>query len=158
MGLILVRIDDRLIHGQVVIGWGRAMSVERIVVANDLISTDHRRKLLYEMAIPPEIEVAILSIKDTADKIKTLAFEDKRTILLLANPKDAWCLVEAGVKFESINVGGMRAFPNRKQVLPVVWVSPQEVEIFHKLAELGIELEGRVVPTDHRINIMDYLK
>ncbi|MDI6794093.1 MAG: PTS sugar transporter subunit IIB [bacterium] len=158
MGLILVRIDDRLIHGQVIVGWGRAISAERVVVANDWISTDRKRKLLFEMAVPPQMEVAILPVKEAADKIKAHAFEDKRTILLLSNPKDTWRLVEEGAKLKSINVGGMRAYPDRKQVLSSLWVSAEEVEIFRKMAELGIELEGRAVPTDHRINIMDYLK
>lgn len=158
MGLVLVRIDDRLIHGQVVVGWARFLEAERIVVANDKLADDKFQKDLMIMVCPPDMEFLILRIDEVTSRIKRDEFTDKRTILLIANPRDALRIVDERVGISEINVGGMRFFDDRRQILPWVSVNEEEIGILRKLKDLGITLEARAVPTDHKIDLLKHIK
>lgn len=158
MGVVLIRIDDRLIHGQVIVGWTRFLEAERIVVANDKLADDEFQKDLMTMACPPDMEFLILKIDEVASKIKEGEFGNKRTILLVVSPRDALRLVEEGVEISEINVGGMRFFDDRRQILPWVSVNEEEIDIFRKLKGLGITLEARTVPTDHKIDLLKHIE
>lgn len=152
--VVLVRIDDRLIHGQVVVGWAKSLNASRIVVANDKLAEDEFQKDLIGLATPAGMNILILKINEALSQIKRGEFEDGRTILLVAKPVDGLRLVEGGLKIEEINVGGMRLFDDRRQVLPWVSVNEEEIDIFRKLADLGVKVEARAVPTDRKIDLL----
>ena len=154
MGLKLVRIDDRLIHGQVVVGWVRFLNADHIIVTDDDVAKDVMQKALYEMVVPRELKVSILTVTETAEKFKQNFFGNDNIILLLSRPGDVLQLVNAGMKMKSINVGGMRFEPGKRQITKSVSVNDEDSVILHDLASKGIEIEGRAVPTDEKIDII----
>ena len=158
MSIVLIRIDDRLIHGQVIEGWARVLQIEHIVVVSDDIATDPFQKKLLEMAVPGYIRVSILTIPSARDRIVNKEFERERTLILLSSPTDALDLVRNGVKTDSINIGGLHFRPGRKQVLRAISLDEKDVKCLKKLAELGVELEVRIVPSDERLDISKVLK
>jgi mannose/fructose/N-acetylgalactosamine-specific phosphotransferase system component IIB len=142
----------------VIVGWLRALKATQIVVANDEAASDPMRKALMEIACPPSVKLAVLSVEKTARLLIRGMFDDEKVILLTEGPRDIYRLVELGVEFKSINIGGMRFYRGKQQILPSVSINEEEKGIFLKLSEHGIELEGRAVPTDERVNILDFIK
>ena len=158
MGILLIRIDDRLIHGQVVAGWVKAIKANHIMVVNDKVAQDEMQKVLLSMAVPASLKLSVLSIADAAVELKKEIAENDRLIILLNSPADALALVEKQVPIKSINVGGIHYCEGKKQILKAVCVDMEDIESLYQLERKGIELEGRIVPTDERINIMDSVK
>ncbi|MDI6783172.1 MAG: PTS sugar transporter subunit IIB [bacterium] len=154
MGLKLVRIDDRLIHGQVVVGWVRFLNANHIIVADDAVAKDAMQKALYEMVVPRELTVSILTLAETAEKIQQNIYGNDTIILLVARPKDVLALANLGLPMKSINIGGMRFEPGKKQITKSVSVDDEDGMMLRELAAKGIEIEGRAVPTDEKIDIV----
>lgn len=158
MSIELCRIDDRLIHGLVVIGWAPAIRCHQIIVANDKVALNNLQKTLMKAATPEGIEVSIVSIKEAADLIKEGKCEAISTMLLISNPKDALRLVQEGVNIKSINLGGMHFTPDRKQVFSSISMTEEEIEICQQLANAGIEIEVRISPNDCKVNLFEHIK
>jgi mannose/fructose/sorbose-specific phosphotransferase system IIB component len=154
MGLNLVRIDDRLIHGQVVVGWVRFLNANHIIVADDMVAQDAMQKALYEMVVPRELTVSILTLAETAAKFNQHEFASDTVILLVSRPKDVLALANFGLVMKSINVGGMRFEPGKRQITKSVSVNDEDCAILRELGLEGIEIEGRAVPTDEKIDII----
>jgi mannose/fructose/sorbose-specific phosphotransferase system IIB component len=154
MGLKLVRIDDRLIHGQVVVGWVRFFNADHIIVANDATAHDAMQKALYEMVVPRELKVSILTLSETAEKFKQAAFGNDAIILLVSQPQDIVTLVNLGMIIKSINVGGMRFEPGKQQISKSISVNTEDCAALAELINQGIEIEGRAVPTDEKLDII----
>lgn len=156
MELQLIRIDDRLIHGQVVVGWARALKIERLVVANDTIAGNAMQRTLMEMAVPSGLKVSLLTIAQTVEFSRT-AGPPERVLLLFGNPQDALLYVRSGGTLGSLNVGGMHFCAGKRQVCPTVCVDERDIQAFRDLKALGLELEVRAVPSDNREPLEKYL-
>ncbi len=157
MPIVLVRIDDRLIHGQVVEGWLKPLRANHIVVVSDAVARDRYQQILFSMAVPSAIKVSTFSIEETAAKILEGYFEKDRVMLLLSAPQDAVRLINSKVKFSSINVGGMHYSSGKRQLLRTLSVNESDISALKEIGGKGIELEGRVLPNDERVDIMDVL-
>jgi mannose/fructose/sorbose-specific phosphotransferase system IIB component len=155
--IVLARIDDRLIHGQVAVGWVRHLQADCIVVANDAIAADPMQRALLPMAVPPEIEVGIYKVADAAKRLAAGAHKGRKIILLFGTPVDVLAYLTLGGKLEALNVGGMRFAPGRIQVLQAVSVGPAEIKAFHALHRLGLPMAVQMVPTDPMQEVMRFL-
>ena len=149
MDIQLLRIDDRLIHGQVVVGWVKALNIQRLVVVNDAIANNNMQKTLMEMAVPSGLKVSFFSVADAALKCRADSGQEK-TLLLFASPKDVLSFLEQGGSITSINVGGMHFCEGKQQVSKTVCVSPEDIGALVALRKRGVELEVRAVPGDPR--------
>ena len=157
MALVLTRIDDRLIHGQVVEGWVRALAIERILVANDELASDPLERELVELAVPSQIELIILSIQEAAKELDG-HLSGKRVLLLVSSPSDLVKIIEEGAGIKEVNVGGLHYLPGREQIFRSIWVGPEEKKAFRTLQEKGFQLQIQILPTDHPINLMEKLE
>ncbi|MFH1563658.1 MAG: PTS sugar transporter subunit IIB [Nitrospirota bacterium] len=158
MSIDLIRIDDRFIHGLVVVGWVPAIRCTQIVVANDRVAANETQKKLMRMATPEGIEAFILTIKEAAELIKEGKFESQKTMLLIGNPDDALRLVHEGVNIKSINVGVMKFTPDRKQIFPSISMNEKEIAIFRQLStDYGIEIEVRTPPDASKVNLLNHI-
>jgi len=155
--IVLARIDDRLIHGQVAVGWVRHLQADCILVANDAIAADPMQRALLPMAVPPEIEVGIYKVAEAAKRLAAGAHKDRKAILLFAGPVDVVAFLAQGGKLESLNVGGMRFAPGRIQVLQAISVGPAEIKAFHTLHQQGLPMAVQMVPTDPMQDVMRFL-
>jgi mannose/fructose/sorbose-specific phosphotransferase system IIB component len=156
--LVLVRIDDRLIHGQVAIGWVKATSPDTIVVANDAVASDSLQRNLMELATPPHLQVAICRVDECAALCNGPQFAAKRVLVLFSSPQDVLRAVEAGLDLHQLNVGGMRFKPGKRQILKAVSIDDQDVAVFRDLAQRGIKITVQMVPTDEPVEISKYLE
>lgn len=154
MGVVLVRIDDRLIHGQVVENWMKFLKIDHVVVVNDFVASDRMQKTLFSMAVPDHARISILATAEAREAIQNGQFEGERAMLLLVSPEDVLNLIKEGVRIKEVNVGGMHYSPDKKQILKAISVSKEDVRAFQELDKLGVHLEARMVPDDEKIDIM----
>lgn len=155
-----MRIDDRLIHGQIVTAWIRDSKTKMIIVADDLASSDSTQKMLLKLATPKDIKLIVEPIKIIADMlIKTPPLED--LLLIVRNPKSAYELLSAGVRVESVNVGNIsnsKSISGRKTLLPYIHVEQQDVHYLDLIHKMNIKLDVRAVPTDRSVNGFELIK
>jgi PTS system mannose-specific IIB component len=154
----VVRIDDRLIHGQIVQGWLKTIQIDKILVASDEVAKDEMQMVLLSMAVPNTTKLVIKNIKDASFDILNNVYEKDNLMILFSNPQDIVKMSDNGVKFNSINIGGMHFAHGKKQLLPNLSVDKNDIEAFLKLIKLGIELETRALPQDERHNAMNDIK
>lgn len=157
MQLVMIRIDDRLIHGQVVVGWGSVLVPDRILLASDEVASVDWQRTIYLSAVPDHIQASVLNIQDTISSFQSNEFDDERVLLLVDSPKSIVTLVENGIEIKEVNVGGMHFKPGKNQIAPYIFVDENDVENFKILADMGISLEGRDVPTRTPIDVSNAL-
>ncbi len=147
----LFRIDDRLIHAQVVIGWGRVLLPDRIVIADDTIASDVRERELYAHAVPSEIKVSIFSLSDAVEHINEGVFGGENIFLLVKSPGDALALVELGLETGEVNVGCMHYEDGKNKLHGKLFVNEDERKALRELVKREITLEARALPEDKRV-------
>lgn len=150
------RIDDRLIHGQVVTTWVNMYQIEQIVILNDKIAGDKTQKNILAMAAPQGIKVKAFGIEKFAEVIKTTPIT-RRTMLLFTTSTDVLEAVERGVDISELNIGGMRYQEGRERLTKALSVSPAEREAFKKLLEQGIKITIQMVPKDEKIDLQEVI-
>ena len=150
------RIDDRLIHGQVVTTWVNVKKIEQIIVVNDKVANDKIQKNILNMAAPQGIKVHTFGVEKFADVYKTTPIK-KRTMLLFTNSIDVAKLVELGVDIGELNIGGMRFQEGRKQLTKALSVTPDEEAAFRKLMVKGTKITIQMVPNDEAKDIKEVL-
>ncbi len=147
MEIQLIRIDDRLIHGQVVVGWVKALDIQCLVVVNDAIAKDAMQKTLMEMAVPSGLKVRFLEVAGVPGFLADKS-DPSRAMMLFSSPADLLSVIRLGAVFPLINVGGMHFCEGKRQVGKTVCVSEDDVAAFKELRKLGVQMEVRAVPGD----------
>ena len=158
MSVELVRIDDRLVHGQVVEGWLKAMKITHVVVSSDAVAADETQKALYCLAIPYGTSLECLTLSETAAAWNSKSWREGRVLVLVSGPHDVQTLVQKGVPIRSVNVGGMHFKEGRLQMLKAVSLDDHDVSVFKTLASKNIVLEARPLPLDEPIDLKPYLE
>ena len=158
MEIVLARIDDRLLHGQVATVWARVTDCQRIIACDDEVAGDRLRSMLLETLAPPGTKAHVMGVEGTARAMRDTGYGNDRCILLFTNPASVLRLVELGVDIRSVNIGGMSFREGRRRITPAVSVSEDDIEAFRELAKRGIELEVRRVDTDRKLMLMEMLQ
>jgi mannose/fructose/N-acetylgalactosamine-specific phosphotransferase system component IIB len=146
LAFLLARIDDRLLHGQVAIGWAASLKPSRIYVVDDAVAASAWETSLYCANPPPGAEVLVLSLEAFAALAVSGALEAPRAFLLVRSASSALRLAELGVVPASWNVGGLRHAEKAREILPYVWVRPADEDAFRDLAARGVPLLARDLP------------
>lgn len=141
----LARIDDRLIHGQVTVGWSRHLQPQRILLCNDEVAADPWQARVYASSVPPSLDVAVLDRAAAAADLRGAA-HGRRDILLTADPADMLALVRAGVSLPEINVGGMHYAKGKAELHEYVWLDREDLAALRALLEAGCRLFAQTVP------------
>ena len=151
--IVLFRVDDRLIHGQVILGWGSVLRPDRIILADDEVASNEWEKNLYAAAVPPEIKVSILPLLEAAAQLKRGIFDTERVILLVRHPKDVVALMDLGLPVGEVNVGGLHFREGRQKLLDNVYIDGEERNIMRELVKRGVILDGRAVPGSRAVKL-----
>lgn len=143
--IVLTRIDNRLIHGQVATQWCGSVGANLLLVANDVVAKDALRQGLMNMAAPNYAQTRFFSIEKTINVIDK-ASSSQKIAIICETPQDVLKLVEGGVQISKVNIGNMHMSQGKRQVATSIAVDDLDVETFRKLQQLGVELEIRRVP------------
>ena len=156
MTLVLNRIDDRLIHGQVVVGWGQPLDIGFIVLVDDQVAASDWEQELYRMGTPPGIEVFFHSVSDATAALPRYRDDERRGILLTGDVESMLRLVrDAGVR--EVNVGGIHHRAGRRQRLRYVFLTAEEERLLRQMAELGATVQAQDVPAAQPVPLAEFL-
>jgi N-acetylgalactosamine PTS system EIIB component len=154
--ILLTRIDNRLVHGQVGVTWVNHLGANLIVVANDEVAEDEVQQDLMEMVVPEAIGIRFFSVQTTIDVIHD-ASDDQHIFLVVKTPQDVNRLVKGGVPIDKVNIGNMHFSEGKTQVFSTVSVDESDKEAFRDLKEQGVKLEVRRVPDERPDDIYTIL-
>lgn len=143
--IVAVRIDNRLIHGQVATQWSGVVGANLLLVANDAVAKDEFRQGLMNMAAPAYAQTRYFSLDKTANIIGR-ASPQQKIFLICETPQDVLYLKEHGVPIDTVNIGNMHMRDGKRQVATSVAVDDDDVAAFRKLKDLGVALEIQRTP------------
>jgi mannose/fructose/N-acetylgalactosamine-specific phosphotransferase system component IIB len=146
MPLALVRIDDRLIHGQVVLGWAKALKPDRIVVSSDRVARTAWERKFYTSSVPSHIKVSFLDLEETARQLLNNLFKNETVIILFETVADTHAVVQKGVAFQNINVGGLHFHEGASELLPYVFLTDEDRAHLRELVKAGVTLTAQDIP------------
>ncbi len=155
---IIWRIDDRLIHGQVIIGWCSQFPIKKLVVCDDEIPNSKWQKELLLMAAPPELSTFVFTPAELAEHIPEWEKEDNTLMILMKSPEIIRKLVNLGVSIQRVNVGGIHFKEGRKEYLPYLYLSDEEAEAFRSLMWQGIEFYCQDLPNSTTYDLKKLLE
>lgn len=156
--IVITRIDDRLIHGQVVEGWVNYLKATTIAVADDRVASNALQRTIMQVAVPKGLKVSIGTVEEICQSIKSAAFDAERTILLFSNPTDVVRALGLGLCFPALNIGGMHYTPNKCKLMEVLAVDNADREALRDIMDKGIRVYIQTVPTEKPLPLEKVLK
>ena len=156
MTVQLFRVDDRLIHGQVVVGWGQPLDVEFIVLVDDAVAASEWEQELYRMGVPPEMAVYFHSADSAVAALADYRADRRRGILVTGDIATMASLVDRAAVTE-VNIGGIHSRPGRVQRMRYVFLSPEEEEQLRALDARGVTVTAQDVPGARPVPLDDML-
>ena len=157
MSLELYRIDDRLIHGQVVVGWGQPLDLQFIVLVDDEVAASEWEQELYRMGVPPEMEVYFESVVTASQRLPGYQGDNRRGLLLTGDIDTMTRLIESTNGIRAVNLGGIHHRSGRTQRLRYVFLSPEEESQLRALTGRGIDVTAQDVPAARPLSLGEVL-
>lgn len=157
MPLSLVRIDDRLVHGQVVAGWIPHLRAQDILVACDAAAADPIQMTLMRLALPDEIGLEVLPVAEAARRPALTGGPCRNTLVLAPGPQEVLALLENGAKFSTVNVGGLHYTAGRVQLGKAIFLSEGDKSALREISRRGVRLEGRALPAERALDILELI-
>lgn len=153
----MVRLDDRLIHGQVVVGWGNALEADRILLIDDHVASVAWERDLYRLGVPPNMEVEFASVAEAPAALADTVNSNKRVIVVIADIDTLVRVCRASDVVRRVNIGGLHEGEGRKRRLRYVSLSDAESESLKMLESNGVEVTARDVPSAKAIPLSEFV-
>lgn len=148
MKIALVRVDSRLIHGQIVEAWVPHTGATVLVVLNDAAAASARSRSVMGMCVPKAITVVVGPVADAAAIGDRSGLEDATAIVLVATPKDALAVHQGGLTFTRLNLGNLHYAPGKRQVSTSLSLGEEDRDALEALEARGVAIEAQAVPRD----------
>lgn len=157
----LLRIDERLIHGQVANQWARQLAVNAIVVANDMAAGNEVVKMSLHMAAPEGIKVVIKTVKGAIQQLNDPRAAGLSIFVVVNCPEDAYEIIKNVPGIPYMNVGNFgrvnKDKMNRKTYADSLYANDEEIEVFHKIIDTGIDCEVRMLSSDPKVSLLSVI-
>lgn len=148
MPILLSRVDDRLVHGQVVIGWGRPLAIELIVLVDDTVAASAWEQDLYRMAVSSEFELEFATVSDATPRLGEWERGPRRVLVLTGDlPTMAALHTADPAAMRRINLGGVHHRAGRRERLPYLYLTDDELQGLRNLEAAGAEIQAQDLPT-----------
>ena len=147
MSVALYRIDDRLIHGQVVVGWGQPLHCERIVLVDDEVRASAWEQDLYRMGVPPHVEVVFASVDEAVTQLPGWEADARTAIVLMGDLDTAAALCRRCPQVRRLNIGGIHHRAGRTERIRYVYLTDVEAATLRTIAAGGVTVTAQDVPT-----------
>ncbi|MDC0801819.1 PTS sugar transporter subunit IIB [Clostridium paraputrificum] len=153
MAIEFTRIDDRLVHGQVVTTWLKKYDIEQVIIVSDAVVLDKTRQSILKLSAPSGIKIVFFDTEKFISVFNKVEIK-RRTMLIFTNPKEVFQCITGGVTIKYLNVGQMSKNDTNEKVTVGVALGDEDKLYFKKIIDLGIKVEIQMVPND-RITLMD---
>ena len=144
----LIRIDDRLLHGQVVYSWKASLDYQAIVIADDNAAKDDLRKKVIKMATPPGVKSITLPVAEACEFLTAPTLEKVRVMVVVGSPKSALDILRFLTERPVVNLGGMMMAQGRKQFAKAVYLNSEDAENLEKIVQMGVSIDVRQTPSE----------
>lgn len=158
MAIDLNRIDDRLIHGQVVVGWGQPLNLGFIALVDEEVAGSEWEQELYRMGVPPEMDVYFATPEDACRQLEQWHADPRPGILLTGDIETMRRLIELCPSIKAVNLGGIHHRAGRALKLRYVYLSPQEEEALRAMEKGGVTITAQDVPSARTVALQDVLR
>jgi len=148
MPVMHVRMDNRLIHGQILVSWNAEFPIDHIIVTNDKVAADPIQVKLLKAVAPIGSKVSVLSIKDCVEYCNSPEAEKENIFIIAKYPEDGLALVEQGLKMPVLNLGNQAFVRGSKKLSNTVYLTESGVKALKKLHDMGIRITCRMMPAD----------
>jgi len=148
MAVSLLRVDDRLVHGQVVEGWVPYLNADLVVVVSDAAAADAVQAALMKMALPPSVGLLVLKLADALEALSAPAAAQRKILVLVPGPAEALALLQKGLVVDHVNVGGLHFTVGKVQLGRALFLDEKDKAALRAIAARGVRLEGRPLPSD----------
>lgn len=149
----IYRVDNRLVHGQIISTWLPTHRLQRFLVASDTVPDNPLQMAMFQMCVPPPASFEAMSVKAAADWLNKKAYGKARTMVLLESVQDAARLFAGGHPFPALNIGNVHHAPGRSAITPAVYLGPEELSLLGDLARRGMRVEVRSLPDEPPIDL-----
>ncbi|MBU5213368.1 MULTISPECIES: PTS sugar transporter subunit IIB [Heyndrickxia] len=147
----LLRVDHRLLHGQVAFSWTQNIGADCILIANDDVPVNELRKTTIKLAKPQGIKLVIKNIEDSIQALQSGVTDKYKLFIVVESVADAEKIVSAFPEIKQVNLGGVKAKEGTRNISKAVNLLPEEEELVKKMVGQGVEVEIRQVPNDKKI-------
>jgi mannose/fructose/N-acetylgalactosamine-specific phosphotransferase system component IIB len=151
MPVVVYRVDDRLVHGQVVIGWGKPLNLGFIVLVDDSVAASDWERDLYRMGVPPEIDLIFSSIAEATRELPGCRSDPRNGLILTADVATMAALCQGAPPIERIDLGGVHHKPGRTARLPYVYLTDEEFRVLDGLQGAGTTVFAQDLPTSQPV-------
>jgi PTS system mannose-specific IIB component len=148
MAIALLRVDDRLIHGQVVEGWIPFLEADLVAVVSDAAAADEVSAALMKMALPASVGLLVLRVAEAPAALSSARAASRRVLVIVPGPGEALALLERGVEVDRVNVGGLHYTVGKVQLGRALFLDDKDKASLRAIAARGVRLEGRPLPSD----------
>lgn len=153
MPIVLYRVDERLIHGQVVLGWGHQLRPDRYVVVDDELAVSEWEQDLYRLGTAGA-DVLFTTVEEARERLSGWRSEPAKSILLTRDTPTMRRLAQGGLlRGESVNLGGLRHGPDRVEVLTYLHLNDDDVRDLEAMAKEGVDVSARDLPDAHKVTL-----
>lgn len=156
--IALMRVDDRLLHGQVAVGWTTALNANVLFIANDEVKNDRIKAIAMDLAKPNNVKLYIRSINEAGEIAQKFDKAIKSRVIIIVNKtKDALQVIKnSGDSIKSLNVGGLRHSEGKRKLTDLVAVDEFDIANLREIEGMGVEVEFRLLPRDKRNYLKDF--
>ncbi len=147
------RVDNRLVHGQIIATWMPHLRLQRILIASDTVPNNQLQMTMFRMAIPQQLQFEALPLKNAARALAARTYGNERVLVLLESVTDAVRLFNGGNPFALLNIGNVHHAADRKRFTNAVYLSETELEQLKGLMDRGTRIEIRSLPTESPIDL-----
>lgn len=155
--IVLTRVDDRLIHGQVMTAWVKKTRANQILIIDEEVAKDDFMSEILKMSAPSGIEIAVKGLEDAVIFLQEQETANKRLIILVKAPITIEALINRGIVIDKLVVGGMGAKENRRVLYKNISASDEERETFKKLIDRGVPVVIHIIPDQKETDLSKYL-
>lgn len=159
MSIVLFRVDERLIHGQVIVGWGAELHPDRIVVVDDEIAASQWEQELYAMGLPTDVTPSFEAVDGARRQLPRWRADGERVLILTRDVATMHKLAQGGsMRGDEVNIGGIHYAPGREAILPYVYLSSDEIDHIEALSGEGVRITARDLPAARRVDLKELLQ
>ncbi|MGD2070573.1 MAG: PTS sugar transporter subunit IIB [Gemmatimonadota bacterium] len=156
MTVVLYRVDERLIHGQVVIGWGSHLSPQHYVVVDDGLAASEWEQELYLLALPEGVDAEFDDVVTARERLSALEEEERRSVVLTRDIETMLRMARGGLlRGRAVNLGGIHHAGDRTRVRPWLHLDEADRERIRELTEEGVNVSGRDLPGSGKVGLDD---
>ncbi len=153
--IVLVRIDDRLLHGQIAYSWKSALKYDAIIVANSSAANDEIRKGAIKLAVPSGVRLAVREVESACELTKNEKLVNMKVLVIVGSTEDALTFYQNIDEKPVLNVGGIQKGEDKRVFSKAVYMKESDIENLDMIEKLGVEIQVQEIPSTTSYKYVD---